>query len=62
MRRQMTMLALASVSALLGAEKINAEQAGMLNKMAYQPMRYNSPMFSPSRSRRIKNKRLRARK
>jgi len=58
----MTILALASVAQMLSTDKINAEQAGMLNKMAYQPMRYNSPMFSPSRSRRIKNKRLKARK
>jgi len=58
----MTILALASVAQMLSTDKINAEQAGILNKMAHKPLGYNSPMFSPSRSRRIKNKRLRARK
>jgi len=58
----MTMLALLGVAQMLSAGKINGEQANVLNSMANRPLGYSTPMFSLSRSRRIKNKRLRARK
>lgn len=62
MRRQMTFLALASAAALAASRQINNQVHEKLNEIAERPMNYNSPIFSPLRSARIKNKRRNKRK
>lgn len=62
MRGQMKHLALLSAGIMLSEGLINNQQHTKLVNQAETPIRYGGPIYMPTRSQRIKSKRLSKRK